>query len=64
MNQKNKTIAEARSILKSSGFNINVTGDEDENTTLIVDQMPKAGVTLLENSTSSCLRLVVFSLSS
>ena len=47
----NKTIAEARSILKSSGFNINVTGDEDENTTLIVDQMPKAGVTLLENST-------------
>ena len=47
----NKSIEEAKSILKSSGFNVKITGDEDESTTLIVDQLPKPGVTLLKNST-------------
>lgn len=48
---RNKTIEEAKSLLKSSGFKVKITGDEDETTTLIVDQVPKPGVTLLENST-------------
>ena len=47
----NKTIAEAKQLLKSSGFNVKITGGEDENKTLIIDQMPKPGVTLIENST-------------
>lgn len=47
----NKTIAEAKSILKSAGFSIKITGNEDENSVLITDQVPKPGVTLLENST-------------
>lgn len=47
----NKTIADAKELLKNSGFNIKITGDEDETQALIVDQMPKPGVTLLENST-------------
>ena len=47
---RNKTIEEAKSILKQSGFKIKITGDEDESTTLITDQVPKPGVSLLENS--------------
>ncbi len=47
----NKTISEAKSILKASGFNIKITGDEDENSTLIIDQVPKPGVSLIEDST-------------
>lgn len=48
---RNKTISEAKTILKDSGFNVKITGDEDENSTLVVDQVPKPGVTLLEGST-------------
>ena len=48
---RNKTISEARTLLKDSGFTVKITGDEDENSTLIVDQVPKPGVTLLEDST-------------
>lgn len=48
---RNKSITEAKSLLKDSGFSIKITGDEDENSTLIVDQVPKPGVTLLEDST-------------
>ena len=48
---RNKTIEEAKALLKDSGFNVKITGDEDEATTLIVDQVPKPGVTLLEDST-------------
>lgn len=47
---RNKTIEEAKSLLKNSGFNVKVTGNEDEATTLIVDQVPKPGVKLLEDS--------------
>ena len=50
-NVTNKTISEARTILKNAGFNIKVSGNEDENSTLVIDQVPKAGVSLLENST-------------
>lgn len=48
---RNQTIAEAKTILKQSGFNIVITGEEDENTTLIIDQVPKPGIKLLEGST-------------
>ena len=48
---RNKTIEEAKALLKDSGFKVKITGDEDEATTLIVDQVPKPGVTLLEGST-------------
>ena len=47
---RNKTIEEAKALLKDSGFKVRITGDEDEKTTLIVDQVPKPGVTLLEDS--------------
>jgi len=47
----NKTISEAKKILSNSGFKVKITGDEDENVALIVDQMPKPGVSLLEDST-------------
>ena len=47
----NKTISEAKELLSNSGFRIKITGDEDESSTLIVDQMPKPGVSLLEDST-------------
>lgn len=46
----NKKISEAKSILKSAGFNVKISGDEDENSTLVIDQVPKPGVTLLEDS--------------
>lgn len=48
---RNKSIEEAKSILKEAGFKVKITGNEDEATTLIVDQVPKPGVSLLENST-------------
>ena len=47
----NKTIGEAKKLLKNSGFKVKITGDEDESKTLIVDQVPKPGVKLLKNST-------------
>ncbi len=48
---RNKTISEAKSILKDAGFNVKITGAEDENSTLIIDQVPKPGVTLFQDST-------------
>lgn len=48
---RNKTIADAQSILKSAGFKYKISGDEDKSTTLIVDQVPKPGVKLPQNST-------------
>ncbi len=47
----NKTISEAKTLLEDSGFNVKITGDEDENVALVIDQMPKPGVSLLEDST-------------
>lgn len=48
---RNKTISEAKNLLEDAGFNIKITGNEDEDSTLIVDQVPKPGVSLLEDST-------------
>ncbi|MDO5556217.1 MAG: penicillin-binding transpeptidase domain-containing protein [Clostridia bacterium] len=48
---RNKTIEEAKALLKASGFKVNISGNEDESTTLVTDQVPKPGVTLLEDST-------------
>ena len=48
---RNKTISEAKDLLEEAGFNIKITGNEDEDSTLIVDQVPKPGVSLLEDST-------------
>lgn len=47
---RNKNIKEAKLMLKDSKLDFRITGEEDENTTLILDQVPKPGVTLLENS--------------
>ena len=47
---RNKTIREAKELLKNSGFKVKITGEEDENSTLIIDQVPKPGVTLLEGA--------------
>ena len=40
-----------RTLLKDSGFKLKIVGDEDENSTLVTDQVPKPGVKLIENST-------------
>ena len=48
---RNKTVAEARSLLKEAGFNIKITGTEDETKTIVIDQVPKPGVKLINNST-------------
>lgn len=47
---RNKTIKEAKSILKSAGFTLELLSNEDENSTLITDQVPKPGVSLSTNS--------------
>ena len=47
---RNKTISDARALLKESGFSISISGNEDEDTTLVTDQVPKPGVKLIENS--------------
>ena len=52
--QEIKTISalpQGTEILKSAGFKVKIEGNEDTATTLIIDQVPKPGVTLLENST-------------
>ena len=46
-----KTIAEARQILKDAGFSVKISSDEDASTTVITDQLPKPGVSLIKNST-------------
>lgn len=47
---RNKTIAEAEKILKDSGFTTKISTSNDKNSTLIVDQVPKPGVSLSEGS--------------
>ena len=47
---RNKTILDAKQLLKDYSFNVAISGDEDENTTLVIDQVPKPGVKLIENS--------------
>ena len=48
---RTKTISDAKTLLKDAGFNVKITGTEDETNTLIIDQVPKPGVKLVENST-------------
>ena len=47
----NKTVAEAKKILKESGFNVSVSSSGDENSTLVSEQVPKSGIYLEEGST-------------
>ena len=45
---RNKTITEARNLL--SNFKIHIAGIEDENITIITDQLPKPGISLFKKS--------------
>ena len=47
----NKTVAEAKKVLKESGFNVSVSSSGDENNTLVSEQVPKSGIYLEEGST-------------
>ena len=47
---RNKTVAEAEKVLKNSGFTTKTYVKGDANNTLVVDQMPKPGVSLYKNS--------------
>ena len=47
----NKTMAEAKKVLKESGFNVSVSSSSDENNTLVSEQVPKSGIYLEEGST-------------
>lgn len=47
---RNKTVAEAEKILKSSGFNTKIYINGDANTLLVEDQTPKPGSSLSKNS--------------
>ena len=47
---RNKTIAEAEKFLKNAGFNTNISTSNDKNSTVVVDQVPKPGVSLSKGS--------------
>lgn len=47
---RTKTIAEAEKILKNEGFNTKISTSNDKNSTIVVDQVPKPGVSLSEGS--------------
>lgn len=48
---KDRTVAEAKAIIKQLGFDVKVNVAGDENTILVTDQMPKYGIGLEEKST-------------
>ena len=48
---RNKTVAEAKKVLKNAGLNSKITVNGDENTLLVEDQVPKPGISLPKNST-------------
>lgn len=50
-NLVDKTVAEAKRVLEASGFNVQVNITTDENTTLVSDQTPKAGIKLEAGAT-------------
>ena len=50
-NLVDKTVAEAKRVLSASGFNVYTNISTDENTTLVSDQMPKAGIKLEPGAT-------------
>ena len=47
---RNKTIAEAEKVLKAAGFTTKITTSNDKNSTTVIDQIPKPGVSLTKNS--------------
>ena len=47
---RNKTITEAEKILKQAGFTSKISTSNDKNSTIVVDQVPKPGVSLLKGS--------------
>lgn len=47
---RGKTISEAKQILANAGFNVIISGNEDVNATLITDQVPKPGTSLIKDS--------------
>ena len=47
---RNKTITEAEKILNEKGFTTKISTSNDKNSTLVVDQVPKPGVSLSEGS--------------
>ena len=50
-NVQNQTLSEARKNLQALGFNVIIANEGvDANTTLVIDQVPKAGVALREDS--------------
>lgn len=49
-NVKDSTVAEARNRLANLGFNVICNSNLDPNTTLVVDQVPKYGISLNEGS--------------
>ena len=50
-NVTNKTVAEAKKILKESGFNVTVSNSVDEDSAVVTDQMPKSGIYLESGAT-------------
>lgn len=49
-NVQNKTITEAEKILKEAGFTTKINTSNNKNSTIVVDQVPKPGTTLIKNS--------------
>ena len=47
---RNKTITEAEKILADAGFTTKISTSNDKNSTVVVDQVPKPGVSLSEGS--------------
>lgn len=47
---RNKTITEAEKILKEKGFTTKISTSNDKNSTVVIDQVPKPGVSLSKNS--------------
>lgn len=47
---RNKTIAEAEKILSEKGFTSKISTSNDKNSTVVVEQVPKPGVSLSKNS--------------
>lgn len=48
---RHQTLQTAKSVLEKSGFNVIIPGSDDLISTLVIDQMPKPGISLIEDST-------------
>ena len=48
---RNKTVTEAKKVLKNAGLDSKISVSGDENTLLVEDQVPKPGMSLQKNST-------------